>query len=100
VSLRKQPSRVVQESPLTFNERRLMLTVHTGGISRVSKRKTTNKRLLATLLVIAVAVMVAIAIAATAQAQTVVCMSDCQPWQEVGDAPALHPVYLPIVRKS
>jgi hypothetical protein len=66
------------------------------------RRKRSNKRLLATLLAVVVAVMVAIAIAATATAQEpVVCMSNCQPWQEVGDAPALlkHVSYLPIVEK-
>lgn len=84
---------------MNFKESKLMLTAHTGSISRVPARKT-NKRLLAALLVCVVAVLVAMTIAATAHGQGAICEAACEPSQEVGEAPA-HPalVYLPIVRK-
>jgi hypothetical protein len=103
----KPSTRIVQDSKLTFNERKVMLTAHTGSISRVPARKT-NKRLLATLLACAVAVMVAIAVAATAHGQGVV---SPQPWcmvsapqpqmAERGQMQCIQPrAFLPLVMEA
>lgn len=87
---------VVQRGEMNFNERKLMLTAHTGSISRVKPRK--SNRLLTTLLVTAVVVIFMMVIAATAHGQAL-CDATCEPSQGVGDAPALVLVYLPNVRK-